>query len=275
MQKAHQLLGKIHVMREPTVSLTEEQISFYHQEGYLSIPNIMPLDEVEWMREIYDRLFIEMPGRDKGDSFDLAGLDEEGESAKLPQILGPAKYAPELLDSQLHANADHLVKQLLGAEAWAGDAHMIFKPARTGAETPWHQDEAYWDPGLYYTSLSIWVPLQEAKVENGCMWFVPKSHLLEVHSHQSIGGDVRIHALEVLGADTSTAVACPLPPGGATFHTSRTLHYTGPNVSDIPRRAYILGGGLPATPRTDGRSFPWNEIKQTSRAERAKQNQDE
>jgi hypothetical protein len=262
------------LMREPTVSLTEEQIRTYHEEGFLSIPNIMPLEEVEWMREIYDRLFTEMPGKEKGDSFDLAGLDEEGKPAVLPQILGPAHYAPELLDSQLHTNAAHIVKQLLGAEATAGDAHMIFKPARIGAETPWHQDEAYWDPALHYTSLSIWVPLQEAVVENGCMWFVPKSHQLEVLDHQSIGGDVRIHALEVLGADLAQAVACPLPPGGATFHTSRTLHYTGPNLSDIPRRAYILGGGLPATPRRDGRRFIWNEIKQTQREARAKESQE-
>lgn len=256
-------------MSTPTVSLTDEQIAFYHNNGYLSIPSLMPDDEVEWMREIYDRLFADRAGRETGDQFDLAGTDEEGVEAVLPQILGPARFAPELMNSQLWINGAHVVRQLLGAEASFGDGHMIFKPARIGAETPWHQDEAYWDPNLNYTSLSIWVALQEATVENGCMWFIPGSDRLDVLPHQSVGGDVRIHALEVLGADVSRAVACPLPPGGATFHTSRTLHYTGPNRSDIPRRAYILGGGLPATPRTDGRRFPWNEIKQTAREKRA------
>lgn len=253
----------------PTHSLTTDQIEFYHQNGYLCIDSIMPFEEVDWMREIYDRLFREQAGRDVGDQFDLAGTDEEGKEAVLPQILGPAKYAPELRESQLWVNTEHMVRQLLGENASFGDGHMIYKPARIGAETPWHQDEAYWDPELDYTSMSIWVPLQEATVENGCMWFVPGSHKLEVLPHQSVGGDVRIHALEVLGADTSGAVACPLPPGGATFHSSRTLHYTGPNRSEIPRRAYILSGGLPATERTDGRRFPWNEIKQTARQARA------
>jgi ectoine hydroxylase-related dioxygenase (phytanoyl-CoA dioxygenase family) len=252
----------------PTVSLPSEQVEFYHDFGYLAIQNIMPIDEVEWMREIYDRLFAEKAGWDVGDQFDLAGTDADGIVASLPQILSPAKYAPELANSQLWVNAAHVVKQLLGEEASFGDGHMIFKPARFGAETPWHQDEAYWDPDLDYTSLSIWVPLQEATVENGCMWFVPGSQNLEVLPHQSIGGDVRIHALEVLRADVSQAIACPLPPGGATFHSSRTLHFTGANRSEIPRRAYILGGGLPATPRSDGRRFPWNEIKQTARQER-------
>ncbi len=256
-------------MRAPTVSLTQEQIDFFLENGYLTIPNIMPLEEVEWMSKVYDRLFSERAGRNTGDQFDLAGTDEEGKEAVLPQILGPVKYAPELADSQLWVNGAHIVKQLLGAEASFGDGHMIFKPALIGAETPWHQDEAYWDPALNYNNVSIWVPLQEAKIENGCMWFVPGSHRLEVHPHQSVGGNVKIHALEVIGADVSQAVACPLPPGGATVHSSRTLHYTGPNRSDIPRRAYILGGGNACTPRNDGRTFPWNDIKETAREARA------
>lgn len=256
-------------MKAPTVSLTPEQIAFYLENGYLSIPNLMPLEEVEWMREVYDRLFQERAGRDVGDQFDLAGTDEDDQAAVLPQILGPAKYAPELKDSQLWVNAAHVVKQLLGEEASFGDGHMIFKPARIGAETPWHQDEAYWDPSLDYESLSIWVPLQEATVDNGCMWFVPRTHNQEVREHRSVGGNVRIHALEMIAPPSmEEAVACPLPPGGATFHSSRTFHYTGPNRSDVDRRAYILGGGLPATPREDDRRFPWNEIKQTARAAR-------
>jgi len=256
-------------MREPNVSLSPEQIDFYHENGYLAIENLMPLDEVEWMRGIYDGLFERRAGREVGDQFDLAGTDEDGSVAVLPQILGPAKYAPELRDSQLWVNAAHVVRQLFGTEAEFGDGHMIFKPANIGAETPWHQDEAYWDPSLDYTSVSIWVPLQEATIENGCMWFVPGSHRLEVLDHQSVGGNPRIHALEMLTPPSmASAVACPLPAGGATFHSSRTLHYTGPNRSSVDRRAYILGGGLPATPRDDGRRFPWNEIKTTARAAR-------
>ena len=222
------------------------------------------------MRGIYDRLFAEKAGREVGDQFDLAGTDEEGGQAVLPQILGPAKYAPELRDSQLWVNAEAIVMQLLGPDAWFGDGHMIFKPARIGAETPWHQDEAYWDPSLEYNSLSIWVPLQEATVENGCMWFVPATQDEPVHDHRSVGGDVRIHALEMVSPPQSGMVACPLPPGGATFHGSRTYHYTGANQSEVDRRAYILSGGTPAKPRTEPRRFVWNEVKQTARAEREK-----
>ncbi|HTQ11758.1 MAG TPA: phytanoyl-CoA dioxygenase family protein [Fimbriimonadaceae bacterium] len=254
---------------EPTVTLTPDQVAFYQENGYLSIPELMPADEVERIREIYDRLFAARVGRETGDQFDLAGTDEEGVEAKLPQILGPSRFAPELLEGQYRANLAHVVKQLLGPEGQVGGDHMIFKPARIGAETPWHQDQAYWDPGYDYNSLSVWIPLQEATIENGCMWFVPGSHRLDIHTHHSIGHDPRVHGLEVEGADVSKAVACPLPPGGATFHHCRTLHYTGPNRSDIDRRAYIIGAGVPATKRVVPYDFYWNRVKQTAREARA------
>jgi hypothetical protein len=254
---------------DPTVTLSPEQIAFYREYGYLSIPELMPPDEVERVREIYDRLFAARTGRESGDQFDLAGTDEEGVEAKLPQILGPSRYAPELLEGQYRINLKHVVKQLLGPEGTIGGDHMIFKPAGIGAETPWHQDQAYWDPNYDYESLSVWIPLQEATVENGCMWFVPGSHRLDIHEHQSIGGDPRIHGLEVLGADVSAAVACPLRAGGATFHHCRTLHYTGANRSEIDRRAYIIGAGIPATEREVPHDFFWNAKKQTAREARA------
>ena len=250
--------------------ISQDDVQFFEENGYLVLHGIVDEDEIEWMREAYDRIFAAKAGRDVGDQFDLAGTDEEGADAKLPQILSPSKYAPELLNGRFRERVLHVAQALLGADAELGGDHAILKPAQTGAATPWHQDEAYWDPSFDYRAFSAWIPLQDVTVENGCMWFVPGSHKLDVLPHHSIGHDPRVHGLEVESADTSAAVACPIPAGSATFHLSRTLHYTGPNLSDAPRRAYILGAGTKAIPRTDGRRFPWNESKQTAREERAK-----
>lgn len=255
-------------MPEPTLTLTDEQIAFYHREGYLTLPAITTPDEVEQLRAVYDRLFETQAGRAEGNQFDLGGTDEEGKTAALPQILSPSKYAPELGDTLLRANGLAIARQLLGPDMNFAGEHAILKPARYGAPTPWHQDEAYWDSDKEYNSFSIWVPLQEATLANGCMQFVPRSHREEVVPHHSIGHDPRVHGLEVDAAETAGAVACPLPPGGATIHHNRTLHYAGPNQSDIPRRAYIIGFGLPAKPRATPRDFYWNTMKRTAREER-------
>ena len=40
--------------------------------------------------------------------------------------------------------------------------------------------------------------------------------------------------------DPDLATACPVPAGGCTVHTGRTLHFTGGNTTAQPRRAYII-----------------------------------
>jgi ectoine hydroxylase-related dioxygenase (phytanoyl-CoA dioxygenase family) len=256
---------------QPTIKVSDEQIAFFRREGYLAIPAITTREEIAVLRDIYDRLFQSKAGREEGNQFDLGGANEDGKAASLPQILNPVKYAPELQDTLFRANAAAISRQLLGENCQAGGEHAILKPARHGIETPWHQDEAYWNPALDYTSLSVWMPLQEATLQNGCLQFVPRSQNMLVHPHHPINNDPRIHGLEIdnPGKFSQGAAACPLPPGGATFHYSRTLHYAGANRSDIPRRAYILGFGLPSTPRAEPRDFYWNTQKKTSREQRA------
>ena len=145
---------------------------------------------------------------------------------------------------------------------------VIFKPPRIGAATPRHQDAAYWEPAVIHRKASIWVPLQPATPENGCMQFVPRSHQSDVMPHQSIRNDPRIHGLELPATEmhrVDGAVTCPLAPGGATVHDGYTLHYTAANRTNVPRRAIILSASAGTTPRSKPRRFPWMESKQTAR----------
>lgn len=252
------------------MDLSINDVRSFHLNGFLAIPQpITTSDELNWVRESYDKIFAERKGWNSGDQFDLAGTDDNGVEA-LPQILNPVKYAPELANAKLVQTVESIVKQLLGSDATAGIAHAILKPAGVGAPTPWHQDEAYWDPELQYKSVSVWMPLQDTTIDRGCLWFVPGSHEWPIVTHQSIGGDTRVHGLEI--SDTNVckgAIACPLPAGGITIHRNRTAHYAGANTTGEPRRALILMGGLLARPYPGKRSFPWNDVKQTARAERA------
>ena len=255
------------------LTLTPEQVSFFHNSGYLAIPRLTTDEDVARLRASYDRIFAEHAGRELGDHFDLAGRDEEEGKESLPQILHPARYAPEMNESDLLRNTAQVARQLLGPEAQCEIAHAIFKPAGFGAETPWHQDAAYWSPAMRYTAVSIWVPLQEATEENGCMQFVPRSHLLDVVRHRSINDDPSIHGLEIDPAERQRVegfASCPLPAGGATFHGPYMLHHTGANRSPVPRRALILNAGLPPVPRAAPLTFPWMEGKTTARDARAK-----
>lgn len=260
--------------QQPTIHISAEQVEFFQTNGFLALPQLSTPEEIEMMRQSYDRIFNQQAGREQGDQFDLAGTDEDGKPAALPQILNPSKYAPELWDTFARANALEVVRALMGPEMQAQSDHAIFKPAKQGAPTPWHQDEAYWNPDMEYRSMSVWIPLQDVDAENGCMQFIAGSHQTEIAAHQSIGNDPRVHGLELAeDVDISAPTICPLPAGGATFHPSRTLHYTAPNHSNRPRRALIMVFGAPAQKRTDlglaPRRFEWNERKNTARDQRA------
>ncbi len=256
----------------PAFSLEPEQIASFREKGYLTLDAITTPEEVGRLRAIFERLFAERAGWKKGKSFDLAGSDDADAKPVLPQILNPVEFAPELADAQVRNSALALARQLLGDDTQPWFEHAIYKPPQYGAATPWHQDEAHrYDPGVDYEQLSIWIPLQPATIENGCMQYIPESHRGPILTHRSLGGDPRKSALECVGEfDTTAAVACPLPPGGAAIHHCRTLHSAGANTSNVPRRAYILA--FRGAPRTcpEREIFPWLVGKTTPAAERAR-----
>ena len=242
------------------VDLSEEQIASYRENGFLSIERITTDEEVRWIKEIYDQLFDQRAGEDKGLFYDLAAPRGHSGRDLLPQVLGPDFTYPELRESQYYKNALKLGTALLGVdEKVTAGGHMIFKPAQYGAETPWHQDEAYWNPDVYLNSLSVWLAVDTATVESGCMQFIPGSHKEEVRWHRHIDDNPLIHGLMTDDVDPTKAVACPLAPGGATFHHCRTLHHTAPNTTDNPRRAYILVCSGPTKKRDKPAPRPWTD----------------
>jgi hypothetical protein len=254
--------------------MSPDQIASFHRDGFVAVERVTSDDDVVFLRQILDRLFAAGAGRADGNQFDLAGTDEDESEHKLSQIMHPANYAPELNDSFLVRRASDALSELLGTRVRASIFHAINKPARHGAATPWHQDAAYWDPRFVHRKVSMWVPLQEVTVENGCMQFVPTANLQDVLPHRSINNDPRIHGLELVPNERrridSRATPCPLPAGGATFHGGYTPHYAGPNTTDSPRRAIILEAELPPVVRESPLHFPWQEARRTARMERMK-----
>lgn len=258
-------------MTTPASALAPHQVESFNHNGFLSLDRITTDDELGALRTIYDRLFEQRAGWDEGQQFNLGGHDDE-ELPKLPQILQPSKYAPELLDTDYLKNAEAIARQLLGDDYDGYGEHMIYKPAEYGAATPWHQDQAYHDPDKRFRTVNFWMPLDDASIENGCMQFVPGSHRRDVLPHHSIGNDPAVHGLEVDEPEhhAEYAVACPVPAGGCTMHAAYTLHYAAANTSPRPRRAYILVFRAVPTARETPIDNYWLRDKRTARMERAK-----
>jgi len=143
------------------------------------------------------------------------------------QPLRAAAMAPRL---------QRALDQLLGRGRLLFQDMALIKPPRIGSAKPWHQDAAYFrvsDPGLI---VGVWIALDAARRENGCMEVVPGSHLdgPAVHLPHADMNRCEIRADRLRLADR---VAIELDPGDALIFHALLHHYTAPNRSDLRRRA--------------------------------------
>jgi len=252
--------------------VSADQLSALRRDGFLLVEGLSSDEELASLRVLYDRMFAERRGWEAGDLFDMIGPDSPGQEPALPQLLRPSQYEPLLRQTKLASSARSIAEQILGPKAENDLEHAINKPAFNGAATPWHQDDAFHRKGSgVLESISIWMPLQDVTIENGCMRYIRGSNLGPLYPHRSPHNDPRIHGLETVSVpDLTNCVTVPMHAGDAVIHLSRTLHSAGVNTGDQPRRAYILGYSVKA--RKDQfltRDYPWNLEKQTAREQRA------
>ncbi len=214
----------------------------FARDGFAALDGLTTADDIARVRSLLDPLFDRFESL--GDrAFDLAGPRAAGEAPKSPEVNEAAVLVPELRETLTYQRCREVSRQLLGVPVGYQFDHAIYKPPHNQTPTAWHQDEAYNQEPIPLRSIHFWIPLQPATVENGCMWFMPGSHLGPLLTHRIASRRGAGGTLAVDGLDAAAAVACPLALGGATIHHPLTLHYTGANQSNDYRRAWILHFG--------------------------------
>jgi hypothetical protein len=231
--------------RSSTVSSAQQ----FLENGFLPIQCLTTADDIAFIRSLLDPLFAKFDSL--GDrAVDIAGPRVAGVAPRSPEINEAVKIAPALRHTLAYSRCREIAREFLGVPVGYMFDHAIYKPPHNNASTAWHQDEAYSSRAIPLRSVHFWIPLQDATVDNGCMWFIPGSNhagVLPHHvaAHRSVGPDqtpagTTIATNEV---DPTKAVACPLTIGSATMHHPLTLHYTGANQTDDYRRVWILHFG--------------------------------
>ena len=147
--------------------------------------------------------------------------------------------APQLKESLVFQSCQRIAKQLLGPTAGVSFDQALYKPPYEQTGTRWHQDQAFQGKYRPMNTLHFWIPLQDVNELNGCLHFIPGSHLLGLLPHyQCRVGDP--YALTPQHLPAMEAVPCPLMLGDATCHLPLTLHRALPNGSGSVRRAWGL-----------------------------------
>lgn len=136
---------------------------------------------------------------------------------------------------------------------------VIFKQPGIGGEVKWHQDASFFDT-TPSTVTGFWFALEDATLDNGCLWMQPGGHRGPLRERFVRDGDtVRMEALDATpwpGKDG--AVPVPAEAGTLVVFHGLLPHWSAPNRSARSRHAYTLHA-------TDGRAAyaPHNWLQRT------------
>jgi len=220
-------------------------VAGFARDGFTVVGPLAGAETLAELREDYDRIMNR--------EVDCGPLNRElGNLTR--QVMHPDIYRPLFQSNEALERARPVAAALLGIDNPEFFYSMlIYKPGGHAHTTPWHQDLAYLQrpiapPGIEAPQnafVQFWMALDDVDETMGCMEFLPGVHTAPLQPHYIFSGtpeeDHRLIAIEddVL-ARLPSPVACPVKAGWATVHNYNTPHYTGPNRSDRPRRAYIF-----------------------------------
>jgi hypothetical protein len=206
-------------------------------DGFVRVDEpVLSPTELQEARALLELLLDRAPTLPPGQVNDLG----RGGGGHTIEIVRATEAEPRLRRTAAFTRCRDLARDLLGVRVAPFYDHVIHKDPGNGAATAWHQDSAYADEDAFPATAHVWLAMQDVTEASGCMQFVPGTHVGPTLPHRPLNGDASADALEVVGADTTGAVACPLPAGGVTVHHPRTLHHTGANTTEQPRLAWIL-----------------------------------
>ena len=217
--------------------ITEDQIRFYRDNGYVRLDNVLTMEDVDVLRRALTQAV-----EDKNKfNLNLGPRSDEGYTKVFLQMVNLWERYPVIEDYIHNVKVAEIARKLTGASfvrLWHDQA--LIKYPKDSKPTAWHQDTVYWpmnEPG----GLSCWMALDDVTVERGCMWFIPGSHKLGPLPPVDLGNVSTDSPEAVLPKSFAGVkpVAVELKPGSCTFHNGLTFHYAGPNVTDVPRRAMV------------------------------------
>jgi len=217
------------------VIVTVAQIEQFRRDGFVVIDHLLTDDEVEKFGAAVDRAVAD---RKRGDARALGEKSLYEQS--FTQCMNLWEDNPEVLPLTFHPKISETAATLIGVprlRLWHDQA--LYKDAG-GRYTEPHQDQPYW-PMDEIDTLSAWITFDGSTRENGCMAYVPGSHLVGVKKFVNIfTADEKVKILEEPKIAAIAPVYVEVPRGAVAFHHGLTVHLAGANRSTRTRRVHTM-----------------------------------
>ncbi|HJP30247.1 MAG: phytanoyl-CoA dioxygenase family protein [Candidatus Latescibacteria bacterium] len=202
-------------------TLTAGQVQQYNDLGYVFPLDVYTAGEAAANREYFDQLMA---------SASAAGWDAYS-------INGWQLRCRGMYDMIVEPRILDYVQDLLGQDLICWGAHFFCKMAGDERRVSCHQDASYW-PLTPSKTVTVWLAIDDADVDNGAMTVVPRSHLYEqiAFEHSDVAEK------NVLGQTVPDPERFGDPPvplvmkaGQISLHSDLLLHGSEPNRSDRRR----------------------------------------
>jgi ectoine hydroxylase-related dioxygenase (phytanoyl-CoA dioxygenase family) len=221
--------------------LSEEQVAFYQEHGYLAGVRMLNDQQVEALRaELGALIDPQHPGNHLFYEFNS---NESADPQKiLFHALGAWRITPGLHDILWNPAFTLAASQLLGGAVRFWHDQIFYKPAHHGGVVIWHQDYSYWTRTQPIAHLSCWIGLDDSTRENGCVHYVPGSHRWNLLPRADFANDMDaiLDALTPEQKQEFKPVPIELKQGECSFHHPLMVHGSYENLTDKSRRAVVL-----------------------------------
>ena len=222
--------------------LSNEQVQTYQGNGFIVIENFLSPDELDIWRAavtsaVGERAGIKIPGKNiKTGQADGINEDSDYFAKVFDQLLNLWQTSEVIRQIMLDERIGKMAAQLSGADGiriWHDQA-LIKRPWAN--PTAWHLDTPFWSFSDH-RAISIWVALDDATLENGCLFFIPGSHKLTSFDKITIGRNMDGIFEVYPQLKNLRPAAAPMKAGSCSFHNGLTVHGANANMTPGFRRA--------------------------------------
>jgi Phytanoyl-CoA dioxygenase (PhyH) len=224
---------------ETLMPLTPTQLARFRVAGHLTVPAVFTPQQVDdaiadataWGRE----LLAHMTEADRARLVDR----HAGAPDALRKLDDPVYHRPIFRGLASHPPLVEMIEQLIGPGLSVAFSQVFFKPPGGGPK-PAHQDNFYFGPNDPNGLVTVWIALDEATVNNGCLVFAEGTQHGPVVPHTAPPDEpfnLQIGEGLLVGRPFTPA---PVPRGGVSFHHGNVFHASSANPSPHWRRAAAL-----------------------------------